>query len=718
MLEMSSARTYTPQEWGTSNSKKRGCVFKGFSSNKETTSLLPGNKEQEDELPQRRPRKQAPSSKQKKLNPLEEENVTTEDDDPVKVYRRRMSMSEAVHDYTCPNKVLDFTQGGTNGSASVSEDGGGGSSDDGDKLGTYRSLRDETGNRIAWHDEVSVNMKRTIKMFFYHTFYPISLPFMAWFEGLDFLKSTEFLHLHVPHILTVHVFPLVLIFLNIVILGKFVDGYWQDIMAAEVLMVDFYYVFRIVIISIKYGYMPKDEYRYISKGPAYKGREVNRRSMLLTGWIDPSCANLRLELKQAEARTGLWLKDTAISCSCELLQILPDVLSCPDDGSAEPEEMGNSVKNPIIRNEKDQHQFWESLPHGVKKNLECADGSVLVDPEQLAVAIWYRHKSPVGKRLISLALSVLVFIFRVGSPILVAYMDDEFRGPSFEDKFDTSVMVLLIICGYLLQHTMLIFVVIAVLDYSRRYETASCLTTLTRPTRVRLRREGGKGKELKENDSGMLTVNVWGQSQCSAAGSVSWFPPLLDVCWPENVYSWYRLREIMRDIGYRFQLRLQLYLGIMASLLIVLNIVIVIQLFEEGQDEFFDNNRNRTFFLENAFVTVFFMACIATIIILGSLANGELSKQEDTLLQAVLKLEQLARRFSVEKKFGMQREAESCIRTLRAVREVVRIRDTANPVKVLGLQASPALLQAVVTGSATLIATVSNKLRQRSTTLN
>ena len=66
----------------------------------------------------------------------------------------------------------------------------------------------------------------------------------------------------------------------------------------------------------------------------------------------------------------------------------------------------------------------------------------------------------------------------------------------------------------------------------------------------------------------------------------------------------------------------------------------------------------------------------------------------------------------------MQQEAESCVRTLRAVREVVRIRDTANPVTVLGLQASPALLQGVVTGSATLIATVSNKLAQRSTAMN
>lgn len=80
--------------------------------------------------------------------------------------------------------------------------------------------------------------------------------------------------------------------------------------------------------SFQYGYMPKEDYRYISKGPAFKGREVNQRSMLLSGWIDPSCEHLKLELKQAEARTGLWLKDTAISCSCQLVRILPHVCYC------------------------------------------------------------------------------------------------------------------------------------------------------------------------------------------------------------------------------------------------------------------------------------------------------------------------------------------------------------------------------------------------------
>ena len=103
------------------------------------------------------------------------------------------------------------------------------------------------------------------------------------------------------------------------------------------------------------------------------------------------------------------------------------------------------------------------------------------------------------------------------------------------------------------------------------------VTTLTKPTRVRLRNES-RFKELKlAVESGMLTVDVPTSSECSAVGEIAWFPPVIDVCWPENVYSWYRIRAILRDIGYRFALRLQLYLGLVASILIVLNILIVIQ---------------------------------------------------------------------------------------------------------------------------------------------
>jgi hypothetical protein len=139
----------------------------------------------------------------------------------------------------------------------------------------------------------------------------------------------------------------------------------------------------------------------------------------------------------------------------------PQVLSCDDNEMKDDENLRNSTINPILQSEVQQHEFLESLPPGVKKNMECADGSVLVDPEQVAIAIWYRHRSPMSKILIYVILGILVLAFRIGSPFLVAFFDENKEELPSGDKLELAVMILLIICGYLLQHTMLLFVVVS-----------------------------------------------------------------------------------------------------------------------------------------------------------------------------------------------------------------------------------------------------------------
>jgi hypothetical protein len=117
--------------------------------------------------------------------------------------------------------------------------------------------------------------------------------------------------------------------------------------------------------------------------------------------------------------------------------------------------------HPLIRGEEDQHTYWDSLPTGVKQNLKCAEGSVSVDPEQLALSTWYRHKAPVSKKTISLVLSTVVLLCRIGSPLLVASTDEGLEHMTYKDTFEVTCMILLVACGYLLQHTMLIFVVVS-----------------------------------------------------------------------------------------------------------------------------------------------------------------------------------------------------------------------------------------------------------------
>lgn len=71
--------------------------------------------------------------------------------------------------------------------------------------------------------------------------------------------------------------------------------------------------------------MPDDDYETIEKGPSKEGLKVNRRSMLITGWLNPGLEDLIGEVRQAEGRKSIWLKDADVSCSCELIPILPEV---------------------------------------------------------------------------------------------------------------------------------------------------------------------------------------------------------------------------------------------------------------------------------------------------------------------------------------------------------------------------------------------------------
>ena len=61
-------------------------------------------------------------------------------------------------------------------------------------------------------------------------------------------------------------------------------------------------VSRFYVVAIKYGYMPPGDYAIIRKGHAIEAAEVQKRQQLLTGWMNPEAASMRLELTDAAAR--------------------------------------------------------------------------------------------------------------------------------------------------------------------------------------------------------------------------------------------------------------------------------------------------------------------------------------------------------------------------------------------------------------------------------
>eukprot|EP01138_Halocafeteria_seosinensis_P002442 gb/GECG01002499.1/.p1 GENE.gb/GECG01002499.1/~~gb/GECG01002499.1/.p1 ORF type:complete len:289 (+),score=22.87 gb/GECG01002499.1/:1-867(+) len=100
---------------------------------------------------------------------------------------------------------------------------------------------------------IAFDTGRFIRTFLYHALYPVSLPFLVWIEGSHYLYSMSFLSSAPKDVINSHVFPLMLLFTNIVVAGGFSSLSKGGPTVFEVVMVDLYYLFRILVIGIKVG---------------------------------------------------------------------------------------------------------------------------------------------------------------------------------------------------------------------------------------------------------------------------------------------------------------------------------------------------------------------------------------------------------------------------------------------------------------------------------
>lgn len=160
----------------------------------------------ESDTPRRRPRK---------MRPIPPKN---EEDD----HARRIGMSEAVHQYTCGTEVLqtmgydyedlkrrasmaeleqETDEGETESAGETPQEPNSDKkqpqqqppSDQDIGLSTYRALRDSTARRkeVLFHDEVQINIPRTLKIFLYHVCYPLSMPVMMLAEDREFMRAVS-----------------------------------------------------------------------------------------------------------------------------------------------------------------------------------------------------------------------------------------------------------------------------------------------------------------------------------------------------------------------------------------------------------------------------------------------------------------------------------------------------------------------------------------------
>ena len=135
--------------------------------------------------------------------------------------------------------------------------------------------------------------------------------------------------------------------------------------------------------------------------------------------------------------------------------------------------------------------------------------------------------------------------------------------------------------------------------------------------------------------------------QSSIDNSACGLPPVVDVTRPSNAFAWFKLKELLGETGVRFQLRVQVYLGVFALCTLLLDIAALVEVLNTpgrlGHDTGTDMLAAAAF-VHTALLVAFILLCI----LLGAYSNSQADQQAEALTRAELELEEVARDLMLE----------------------------------------------------------------------
>lgn len=154
--------------------------------------------------------------------------------------------------------------------------------------------------------------------------------------------------------------------------------------------------------------------------------------------------------------------------------------------------------------------------------------------------------------------------------------------------------------------------------------------------------EEAVGLEDGENSAEKLIEAV---ALSTVGADASSRPPIIDVTRPSNAFAWIRLREVLGDMGLRFQKRMQLYVAVGCLLVILLDIsaaASAVGSYVWGQDLGMD-----LLVLYSSTHTAVVLVVVGTCVLLGAVANAEAAAQAEALMHSQVELEEVSRELQV-----------------------------------------------------------------------
>eukprot|EP01138_Halocafeteria_seosinensis_P003894 gb/GECG01003980.1/.p1 GENE.gb/GECG01003980.1/~~gb/GECG01003980.1/.p1 ORF type:complete len:678 (+),score=48.24 gb/GECG01003980.1/:1-2034(+) len=564
---------------------------------------------------------------------------------------------------------------------------------------------DESTNENS-ETTVSFDAWRFMRTFLYHALYPVSLPILAWYEGFHYLRSMSFLSLAPKDIINSHIFPIMLLFTNIVVAGGFSSLSKGGPTMFEVVMVDLYYLFRILVIGIKYATLSDKLYNDMGYRPPKEGQEINAQNMLVTGWMNPPRAYVEDEILSEESRKGFNLTNSLFKVDGRLHCYLDKIFQEEElwDTTSSVSTLQKGAISAVCAGKSRSSVFLNA--DGIRGSGLFGEASA----RQITLALWLQNMWPSNFGIAIILQVFLTTMFRVVTPVVVA-KDFNRLSQLGSSPLDLIPRIFIMIVGSHVQFSLLTFLMIGILDFHRRHQVSSCLTALSRNTKITYSRRTRLDEDIRVRyKHGYLELMV--PKVDSLQPKQTSLPPVLDLSIAENAFSWYRLRLILRHTGRRFSLRLQIYVTVMLIILLGMNIIFLVRFLTQGWGAFVGQFESILLLAEVIYMNIAILSFVILMIVHGILANSEMETQNEIFVKALVKLEELRREYPEDSPF--YKELNSTLQALRTVKDAVQIDDTQSPVQIFGVRASPILLRGMAAGILTVISAIIGRLQMTS----
>lgn len=527
---------------------------------------------------------------------------------------------------------------------------------------------------------IQINISRAIVVAIFHLFMPFTFPISLCLKNKAYRNMWLgwCLEARLRGVFLVVILPTILWAVTIAYIVRPPDLEAESagaVTLAELLFCMTLSLIRAILIGTKYAYFSETEWNDFATSDPVTAKRLSGRQILLQAWLRPDVGILTHELLSASARQQLDLNKYCFKFSKDVLDdveawLRPALAALPEA----------AVKSAQLATSADMQARPNSsvLPADQGGRVQATDGPV----KQLALekrwrqsAGWHPNSESPSFRLSTAMMAMLLRSNQETQPDTVLLVSGLAAGfiallpwllhVAVYGWRSLTVMPAWAWCERIgiswaileSQLLLILFALCSSVGYHRQAKLAEAVTKLMQP-RVKIQAKRARAMRvhhfLSKKGAAANAIDTAAAPSSAAAAAAATepegptstvLPPLIDLSYPSNAFTWYRMRMLMADVGKRFEARINVFLLLSTIIALAVDTQLVMQIMQSDTLMTVEDPRvvSNTFaYLSSIANTGILTVAIIGCIVFGSTANAEVANQEAAFAAAAIEVEEVA----------------------------------------------------------------------------